>query len=768
MSKVHTRSGIRRPKSLRATPMALGLTSVLLVPTGVMAQTAVTETLPEVLVKDTRIDPNPNAEIGVPYKAKTSGDARRTRPLAEIPSTIAVVTKAAIDDSGVTDLKQILNAQPGITLGVGENGNMFGDRYIIRGYEARSDVFVDGLRDPGMSTRESFAIEQLEISKGPSSTFAGRGTAGGGINAITKQATLDYDFARTSLGLGSDGYQRFTADANRVITDDFALRVNLLSGSQGVPDRDPSKRERSGIALSGLWEINKDLSLTLDYYGLRATDKMPDLGSYLRNGQPAKNVPVFAQRDDFIKSDVDTLTARVNYRIDSDRKITSLTRYGTTANSYATTGAGFNATAGRTTIDGSHTGWQDVSYFAHQSNLRWDKQLLGMKHELIFGVEYTDHKVTQGNFTVNNAAAFNCRTAAGAGANNAFCISDTSGNFIADPNTVAGRSYSRNGKNQDWHVKSLAVSLMDTVNLTDRVTLFGGLRLDDVDFSIQRYANTGATAGSLTGDYNYRELLKNAHLGASYKLTPQGMVYASMATAQNINGGEPDAGTNAGYGGMIVYQGQAAGSDPVQTQNFEIGTKWNLLNNRLLATAALFQTIKSKVTEGADYNTAGTFNTGKNRVEGVEFGLVGNLTEQFTVQAGAAFMRSKVLESFNQSLVGHRLANFADTTYTVLGKYQLTKDFSFGGQARYQSQRCGGQPDTGVTYAAGTEHCNQPVPEFTVYDLFATYQLNKKTDLRLNVLNLTNKDYYTAVYRSGTFLYKGDARQAYLTLNVAW
>ncbi len=86
-------------------------------------------------MQEKAIDPNPNAEVGAPYKAKTSADSRHTRPLAETPQTIQVLTKASIDDSGFTDLKKILGAQPGITLGTGENGNAFGDRYIIRGQE---------------------------------------------------------------------------------------------------------------------------------------------------------------------------------------------------------------------------------------------------------------------------------------------------------------------------------------------------------------------------------------------------------------------------------------------------------------------------------------------------------------------------------------------------------------------------------------------------------------------------------------------------------
>ncbi|MCB1814462.1 MAG: TonB-dependent receptor plug domain-containing protein, partial [Candidatus Competibacteraceae bacterium] len=142
-----------------------------------------------------RADADPYAEPGAPYKAKSLADSRRSRDIAETPQTITVLTKEEIKDSGKTELKDILSAQPGITLGTGEGGNSFGDRYIIRGYEARSDVYTDGLREPGLITRETFALEQVEITKGPSSTFAGRGSTGGAINNVTKKASLDDSFS---------------------------------------------------------------------------------------------------------------------------------------------------------------------------------------------------------------------------------------------------------------------------------------------------------------------------------------------------------------------------------------------------------------------------------------------------------------------------------------------------------------------------------------------------------------------------------------------
>src|SRR4249920_2559437 len=102
--------------------LALGISAMAFAPTAALSQEAV-QRMPTVKIEDTEIDPNPNAEVGVPYKAKTSGDERHTRPIAETPASISVLTKSAIDESGYTDLKEILNAQPGITVGTGENGN---------------------------------------------------------------------------------------------------------------------------------------------------------------------------------------------------------------------------------------------------------------------------------------------------------------------------------------------------------------------------------------------------------------------------------------------------------------------------------------------------------------------------------------------------------------------------------------------------------------------------------------------------------------------
>ena len=777
MSKA--KQGTLRPLSLRAlglrqrgAAVALGMTAaVLTTPAHAQAGPSDEVELDTLKIEDRTADVNPHAEKGAPYKARTSGDERHTRPLAELPQTISVLTEAQIEESGYTDLARILDAQPGVTVGTGENGNAFGDRYIIRGQEARSDVFVDGLRDPGMTTRESFAVDQIEISKGPSSTFAGRGTAGGAVNAITKQATTDYSFTKASVGIGSDRYVRATADVNLVASEDFAIRANVLYGYTEIPDRGPTDRERKGLAVSAKYVPTDDLSLTLDYYGLRAHDN-PDVGDYLGDDLKPVKTPVYAQKQDFQESDVDTVTGRIKYSFSPNVRLTNLTRYGTSDNGYVLTGAHGGMTDASdpngvypTITFTTHQGWQEVEYFANQTNLHVDADIFGAKHELIFGAEYTDHKVLNGVYSNTNTGTTNCNTP-GRGMNPPsanWCGIGPDGQVVNGLNTLLGRQITRGTWDQDWKMETISGYLMDTFDLSPRLTVFAGLRVDHFKFDLG-IQNTNTL---VVTPYSYNDTFLNGHAGVTYKLGG-GMIYASVATAADVNCGESDVGTNSGYGGCVILDGEVAGARPERSVNFELGTKWNLFNEKLLLTAALFQTNKDDVMEGNGYESVGTFNSGKNRVRGIELGIAGNITGKWSIQGGLTLMESKVLESATPDNVGKMVANFAKYQAQLQTRYQITEAFAIGGAVKYKSKRYGGQPDTAAVYATnpdGSYTYQRPVPAYTVADMFLEYKINENIDLRLNVNNITDKDYYLAVYRGGFFLYKGDARQIVGTLN---
>lgn len=751
-----------RSASPRLSTLALGVSAALL-GSPAMAQNSGDEpmVLDTLQIEERAIDTNPYTEPGAPYKANVSGDQRRVKPIADTPATISVLTQTQIKESGKSDLREVLAAQPGVTLGTGENGNAFGDRYIVRGHEARSDVFVDGLRDPGMTTRESFATEQVEITKGPSSTFAGRGSSGGAINSITKQASSEYNFNHVEAALGSDDYRRVTLDSNNRFSDSFAVRANVLHTYEDVPDRAPASRERNGVALSALWHASERVNLTADYYYLEAQDA-PDLGTYIiSGGEPVHELPVYLQQQDFLESDVETFTLRLDTEINDKLNFTNATRFGTTDNGYVVTGArGTNRDESDTLAPGAatiglstHQGWQEVEYFVNQSNLYLDTQIADINHQFVFSLEYSDMNVVNGVFDVENTGATNCITGGRRGANPNFCIIDPNGAAVANIDTLMGRQITRGAYDSDYNIDTISVAVMDTIELSDRWSVFLGLRLDSFDYQ-NNVVGRGATEPTA---YEYSDELWNGHVGAVYNVSERGNIYLTYSSATNINGGESDVGGNCGYGGICGGIETIALSEPEQVSNLELGTKWELMDGKLLATASIFQITKDDIMEGEDYSVVGTLNTGKNRVQGVEFSLVGNLTDRLSTQFGVATMDSEVLASVNPDNIGKRLSNFADDSLFMQLKYQASPKFALGGSVTYSSELFPGQPDA----AAGDTY---KVPGYTVLDVFASYEFSDKISARLNVGNLTDEDYYLASYRSGAFTYIGDARRADLSV----
>ena len=185
-----------------------------------------------------------------------------------------------------------------------------------------------------------------------------------------------------------------------------------------------------------------------------------------------------------------------------------------------------------------------------------------------------------------------------------------------------------------------------------------------------------------------------------------------------------------------------------------------------MLTAAAFQITKGDVFESAGdgYSAGGSLNTGENRVRGLEFGLVGNVTPQLLAQAALTVMESEITESNDPTKIGRRLANFANTQFSGQLRYQLTDAIAFGGTATYKSAMFTGQPDDAASFDDTLGVYAYRVPSYWTFDAFASVDFNQNFGARVNVTNVSNEDYYLAGYRSGHFLYKGDERRATVTL----
>ena len=231
-------------------------------------------------------DRDPYADPAAPYKGDRLASPKFSEPIVNTPKSITVLTREILQDKDATSLKDVARTTAGVTLGTGEGGNAFGDRFFIRGFDARNDVFVDGIRDPAVNIRENFFTEQIEILKGPSSTIDGRGTTGGALNIVTKQAT-DKNFYKADTTLAGDGTRRITFDVNQVINPTLAVRMDGMWQNAGVAGRDFTTDDRWGGLLAVKWTPTDDFKITANYIH---TDSM-GLAGFRRSVRHCRQAP---------------------------------------------------------------------------------------------------------------------------------------------------------------------------------------------------------------------------------------------------------------------------------------------------------------------------------------------------------------------------------------------------------------------------------------------------------------------------------------------
>ena len=137
--------------------------------------------------------------LGNDYDTDTSTvGAKVPTSLRDIPQTVVVVNRDLMEAQGATSLQDALRNVPGITIG-GAEGGQIGNNINLRGFTARTDIYLDGFRDPGQYYRDTFDLDAVEVLKGPSSMLFGRGSTGGVINQVSKvpQAKAHDEFSAT-------------------------------------------------------------------------------------------------------------------------------------------------------------------------------------------------------------------------------------------------------------------------------------------------------------------------------------------------------------------------------------------------------------------------------------------------------------------------------------------------------------------------------------------------------------------------------------------
>lgn len=236
-----------------------------------------------------------------------------------------------------------------------------------------------------------------------------------------------------------------------------------------------------------------------------------------------------------------------------------------------------------------------------------------------------------------------------------------------------------------------------------------------------------------------------------YKPTENGRIYLAYGTSFN-----PAAEALASTGSLNAA---AAELDPEENETWELGTKWELLNSRLQLDAALFRVEKSNARETmADGSTQ---LAGEQRVQGVEFGVTGRITDQWNVYANYTILDSETLKAADTAAgiarEGQALGNTPPRSFNLWTTYELPAGWRVGYGARYASER------------NVTSSDNAKLDAYWVHNAMLGYKVNNELDLQLNMNNLFDKDYVQNVRqnvglntRSSAIEY-GDARSAVLS-----
>ncbi len=678
-----------------------------------------------------------------PYVPETVSSPKYTAPLRDIPQTITVIPKVMIEEQGATSLSEVLRNVPGISLQAGEGGTPAGDQMTIRGFSARTDLYIDGVRDFGGYSRDPFNLEQVEVVKGPSSATTGRGSTGGSINLSSKTPTAN-PFYQGSIGIGTDNYKRATLDINQPIPSEtvpgMAFRLNALWHEADTPGRDVADQSRWGIAPSFSLGLGTPTRITLAYFHLDQ-DNTPDYGlPWVPSGQTDPYLSQFVdqvapvdfsnfyglENRDYEKVQTDLLTATVEHDFNDSLALRNLTRYGISDRDSIITAPRFQdidpVTPGNqygTVIRRSDWKSRDQTdtVFANQTDLRAHFDSGRFSHSVVGGLELSRENQKNWSRIETDPASL-----------------PTTDVYHPSPGDAYTGSIARNGLKTDTRVDTVALYVGDTVDLTDRWQISGGTRWENSD--VEYTGTDGNTLGRT-------DSLPTWRAGLVYKPVERGSIYFGYGTSFNPSYEGLSLSTNATSSSNL-------NTDPEESRSFELGTKWELVQRRLFVTAALFRTDKTKArTEDPTDSSDVLVLDGGQRVQGIELGAAGQITDDWRVNVAYTFQDSQITKSKDVMEIGHELGNTPHHSASLWTTYRLPYGITVGGGPRFVGSRYSSVSNT------------RRADSYWVWDAMAAYEVNKNMTLRLNVYNLSDSDYIGSV--GGGHVIPGQGRSATLT-----
>ena len=637
------------------------------------------------------------------YTEDTSrGATKTTTPIVEIPQAMTVITGDLMRDQAISGMAEALRFVPGVTVAQGEGHR---DAPVLRGNTTTADFFVDGVRDDLQYYRDTYNTDRIEVLKGASGLVFGRGTGGGVINRVTKQADGERVRALT-LGVGSFGFGRANADLGDAIAEGVSGRLNLVY-EQADSYRDGVDSERYGLAPSVAldWGERTTLRLSAEHF---VDERVTDRGVPSINGRPfSASEKAFFGNPDLSPSDVTvtSVSAVLEHEFSDALTLRSTLLFADYDKSYQNifASSAVNAQAGTVQL-AAYQSRTERQNLISQTDLIWEGQLGGMNHTLLLGVEAgrqeSDNQRVEGQFP-----------AAGGLERLTVSIADRGQDAIA----VFGRLSRDNTNDLDL----FAVYVQDQLKLTDDLQIVAGARFDRFDF---------AFGNRLGADASRTDEFVSPRFGVVYQPVQDLSVYASWARSYLPQSGEQ-------FSSLTPSQ---ADFEPEEFENSEIGLKWQP-SDELLFTAALFRLDRTNtLAPGAVPGT--TVQTGAQRSEGLELALQGQIIEGWDVAAAYAWQTAEISETTSSAPAGRDVPLVPEQSASLWNKVRATARLDFGLGLVWQDDRFASISNAVV------------LPGYTRVDAAAYYQLSDDLTLQLNLENLLGETYAASSHNDNNIM----------------
>jgi iron complex outermembrane receptor protein len=665
------------------------------------------------------------------FVPKTSNTASKTNtPLVEIPQSVSVITRAQMEAQGAQSVTEALRYVPGVkveTYGLDPKGY---DWLFIRGFNGQSTSdYLNGLRqqtnDYAMFRSEPYALERVDVLRGPSSTLFGQGDAGGVINRVSKKPTAD-QINEVQLLAGSHDRRQGQFDVGGALDEQnqFLYRVVGLYREANTQleydDGHELEDDRQYIAPSFTWAPDEDTSLTL------LTDFLRDRngGSLFVYTKPNGHTTDTLLGDhSFNRFDQDqyNLGYEFRHRFNDTLEFRQNLRYGQVDLTFNNLLPARIDTASGTVLRTADRRQQHMNTFAVDNQLQSDFNTGSIRHILLTGIDYSwqDADVT---FYRNLPQGFSGQTPP----------LNVNNPVYGQPIPTPGPGNSLTQADYNQTIEQLGAYIQDQIYFDDHWLLTLGGRHDRVrnDFDNNIGASTNQKDDAFTG-----------RVGLTY-LTDFGLApYISYAESFSPNSGQaPGGGT----------------FDPSEANQWEVGVKYQPHDDLLLTLAAYDLTKTNALTRNT--STGVTFAEGEQRSRGIEAEARLKLDEHWDILGSYTYTKAQITRSLDGNQ-GNRPANVPEHMTSAWVNYNFTdgslQGLTLGAGARYVGSMYG---DPANTFG---------VDSYTLFDASASYRLTRNVTLAVYAQNLLNED-YIATCDAATSCYVGLERNLMTSVKYSW